>query len=145
MTDLASPVIQVVTSGVDWPAVVAGISGGVVGLAGITFAWRQSRMTIRADDRRVELAEKRRIYANCLAALQHAADAGVMRDDPPSEREDAAAAAAETASFEVVIIAPSAVSKLVSTALGCLGEQREEEFSDAMTKLIVAMRVDLPR
>lgn len=37
MTDLISPVVQVVTSGMDWPAIVAAISGGVVGLAGIIF------------------------------------------------------------------------------------------------------------
>jgi hypothetical protein len=69
VTDLASPVIQVVTSGTDWPAVVAAISGGVVGLAGIIFAWRQSKMTIRADDERAELAEKRQIYSKYQASL----------------------------------------------------------------------------
>jgi len=36
--ELASAVVQVVTSGVDWPAVAAAISGGVVGLADIIFA-----------------------------------------------------------------------------------------------------------
>lgn len=35
MLDVASPVIQVVTTGTDWPAIVAVISTGIVGLAGI--------------------------------------------------------------------------------------------------------------
>jgi len=69
VTEVSSAVVQVVTSGVDWPAVVAAISGGVVGLAGIIFAWRQSKMTIRADDERVELADKRQIYSKYQASL----------------------------------------------------------------------------
>jgi hypothetical protein len=69
VTDLASPVIQVVTSGTDWPAVAAAISGGIVGLAGIVFAWRQSKMIIRAEDQRAELAEKRQINSKYQASL----------------------------------------------------------------------------
>jgi hypothetical protein len=69
VTDLASTIVQVVTSGVDWPAVVAAIAGSVVGLAGISFAWRQSKMTISADDERATLADKRQIYSKYQATL----------------------------------------------------------------------------
>jgi len=87
VTDLASPVVQVVTSGVDWPAVAAAIAGGVVGLAGIIFAWRQSKMTISAEDARTTLAEKRRIYANYLAAIaQYQRLSAIAGDD---DTEDA--------------------------------------------------------
>jgi hypothetical protein len=67
--EVASPLIQVVTSGTDWPAMWAAISGGVVGLAGIVFAWRQSKMTISADDERAILADKRQIYSKYHASL----------------------------------------------------------------------------
>jgi hypothetical protein len=50
--EVASAVVQVVTSGTDWPATAAAISGGVVGLAGIIFAWHQSGRTISAEDAR---------------------------------------------------------------------------------------------
>jgi len=67
--DVSSPVIQVVTSGVDLPAVVAAISGGVVGLAGIIFGARQARRTIGAEDERAVLADKRQIYSKYHASL----------------------------------------------------------------------------
>lgn len=78
MIEVASAVVQVVTSGTDWPATATAISasesakcwrgaGGAVGLAGIVFGARQSsRRTIGAEDQRARLAEKRRIYANFL-------------------------------------------------------------------------------
>ena len=165
MIEAAFAPVQLVTTGVDWTAVTAAIVGGVVGLAGIVFAWRQSKMTISAEDQRIKLAEKRRIYANCLAALQHAQAAlqhaeGVATDDPPTESADAATPAAidaaaaltaadaavdaaMTACFEVAIIAPVAVYRPVATILKCLADQPEEGLGDALGQVLVAMRVDL--
>jgi len=67
--DVSSPIIQVVNSGVDLPAVVAAISGGVVGLAGVIFGARQARRTIGAEDERAVLADKRQIYSKYHASL----------------------------------------------------------------------------
>jgi hypothetical protein len=73
--ELTSPVIQVVTTGTDWPAIVAAISGGVVGPAGIAFGARQASHSISAEDKRARLTEKCRIYANCLSMLELGSDA----------------------------------------------------------------------
>ena len=65
-----SPVVQVVTGGgTDWPAIVAAISTGVVGLAGIGGTVWGSRRSINAEDARARLAQKRLIYADCLTAI----------------------------------------------------------------------------
>lgn len=64
-----TPVIQVVTSGTDWPAIVAAITGAVVGLAGIVATFLSGKRRINAENERARLAEKKRIYAACLNAL----------------------------------------------------------------------------
>jgi hypothetical protein len=91
MQEAASTVVQVVTSGTDWPAIAAGIATGVVGLAGIGGTlWQGKRareaaskdlresldaattnlqLGIEAENKRAHDAEKRRIYAECLTAL----------------------------------------------------------------------------
>ena len=91
MRDTISSVAQVVTAGPDWPAIAAGITAGVVGLAGIFGTlWQGKRsreaqtanlkesldaatenlkLGIAAEDRRADHAEKRRIYASCLTAF----------------------------------------------------------------------------
>jgi predicted NUDIX family NTP pyrophosphohydrolase len=69
VTDQASSVVQVFTSGMDWPAVVAAISGGIVGVTGILASWRQSIKTVNAEDERDKRVEKRRVYAQCLTAF----------------------------------------------------------------------------
>jgi hypothetical protein len=66
---VASAAVQVFTSGTDWAAIAAAISGGLVGLAGIFAAWRQSGRTISAEDKRAKVAEKRRIYARYLTSI----------------------------------------------------------------------------
>jgi hypothetical protein len=58
---------QVFTSGMDWPAVVAAISGGIVGVTGILASWLQSNKTVSAQDERDKRVEKRRVYAQYLA------------------------------------------------------------------------------
>lgn len=91
MQEALSPVVQVVTSGTDWPAIVAGITTGVVGVAGIGGTlWQGKRARqaaskdlkvsldaasvnlltgINADMERGRLADKRKIYANYQAAV----------------------------------------------------------------------------
>jgi hypothetical protein len=63
MLDVASPVIQVVTTGTGWPAMAAVTSSGIVGLAGIGAAIWQARRTWSHEDERGNHAEKQRIYA----------------------------------------------------------------------------------
>jgi hypothetical protein len=64
-----TPVVQVVTTGTDWPAIVAAIATGVVGLAGIVATFLSGKRSINAENKRVRLNEKRRIYATCLTAV----------------------------------------------------------------------------
>jgi hypothetical protein len=94
-----TPVVQVVTSGPDWPAIAAAIAGAVVGLAGIIAGYWQSkrsgedaarnlknslnatarnlRISINAENKRAWVAEKRRIYAECLAAFEELTTASI--------------------------------------------------------------------
>src|ERR1022692_2920925 len=115
---MTTPVVQVVTSGVSWPAIVAAISGGVVGLAGIgSTIWVATR-SISAENSRVRLAEKRRTYARFLTACNETIQARMKSDGHPlagsasTERwaavsEYGAAIAAVLASAsEVRLIAP---------------------------------------
>lgn len=117
MTDLASPVIQVVTTGTDWPAIVAAISGGVVGLAGIIFAARQSNRTIHADDQRADRAEKRQIYAKYQATLDDIFTfANILRTEDGPDRPkylselQAACVAMYNATSDLRLIAPAVIA-----------------------------------
>lgn len=63
---------------VDWgTAISAGITA-LVGLAGIGSTLLAVRMTSRSEDKRAKLADKRRIYANCLAALADGLRASIL-------------------------------------------------------------------
>jgi hypothetical protein len=155
--ELASPVVQVVTVGTDWPAIVAAISGGVVGLAGIIFAWRQSNKTISAEDARARVAEKRRIYANCLSMFTLGFSAGVdarrLKDTPQSDEYrnamqefNRARPAAMNAVQEVDLIGPLEVGRLARKAgLSMLQIPKEgaEDFIAASREVLLAMRADL--
>lgn len=70
----------------DWATVVPTAIAGVVGLAGIGGTLLSARLTsksdaenlrtsISAEDAGAKLAEKRRIYANCIAAITACASA----------------------------------------------------------------------
>ena len=94
MEEVTAAAVQIVTAGPDWPAIAAGISAGLVGLAGIggTF-WQGKRAreaasadlqaslnataanlkaSIEAERDRAGLAEKRRVYAQCFIRLDAA-------------------------------------------------------------------------
>jgi hypothetical protein len=146
-----------VTSGVDWPAVAAAISGGVVGLAGIIAAARQSGKTIIAEDARAKLAEKRRIYANCVAALNVyvTADDNAARGTELSPAQNAelledyarARDAALNAVSEVDLIAPTEVAfqahRVMTILLDAEVGAPASEIAGALVKLTYAMRGDL--
>jgi hypothetical protein len=157
----ASPVIQVVTGGTDWPAIVAAISGGVVGVAGIIFAWRQSSRSISADDQRARLAEKRRIYAHFLAACSELVRASGMVDAEPKRTpfqlvkglEVAPPTAAElqrtvaqantvSAYSELELIAPKQVCDV---ALGYVRAilVKKVKHSEPLDRVVSVMRADL--
>jgi hypothetical protein len=83
MAELATPIVQVVTGGTDWTAVASAIAGGIVGVVGIVVglltgkhareaASKDLLTNIKAANERVLLAEKRRIYASCLSAINAA-------------------------------------------------------------------------
>jgi phage I-like protein len=128
MTDLASPIVQVV-SGTDWAAIAAAISGGVVGLAGIIFASRQSGKTISAEDARIRLADKRRTYA----AFQTSLDRVFAIAAPTTQRAtvdmlsdlDAALPAMYNSASELRLIAPPEVGNQARRVAITLAAQAE--------------------
>lgn len=123
MLDVASPVIQVVTTGTDWPAIAAVISTGIVGLAGIGATLWQAKRNWNIEDKRAKVAERRRIYASSLASfftcLEAARRKDSLKDTPESEtaaREyDAALIEALNTAVELRLIAPSKEVGLLST------------------------------
>jgi hypothetical protein len=152
MTDLASAPVQLVTTGVDWTAVTAAIVGGVVGLAGIIFAWRQSKMTIRAEDARARLAEKRRIYASFLASCNELIRGANTKARLQGKEYSSEARAAVDKEYEILeaniatsksvleLVAPDAVHKLAADFINSLGEV---QMRGARSRLLAAMRADL--
>ena len=120
-------IVHVINSGTDWLALAAVTSTGVVGLAGIGAAvWQASRGWAR-DEKRAATAEKRRIYAECLAAFNDAVsglrdmELATERGDTPT---DSVRADYNTArdrirrmAFEATLIAPDAVADLIAEAL----------------------------
>jgi hypothetical protein len=149
---------------VDWGIVVT----GVVGLAGIGGALLSVRMTsnsaadnlrttISAEAARARLAEKRRIYANCLVALTaytHAAGSLAQGAElSPAEYagleedSDRTRMAAVLATSEVYLIGPPEVIKLANRtfllALGAETGNRIDDPAKAIAELAGAMRRDL--
>jgi hypothetical protein len=96
---IAAPPIQVVATGTDWPAIVAAITTGVVGLAGIGGTlWQGKRSReaqaadlkesldsqaenlkagINAENERARHADKRNVYASSLAAFNETMSSAV--------------------------------------------------------------------
>jgi hypothetical protein len=164
----------VTSSGTDWSAVVAPLVTGVVGLAGIIgTAWQGKRgreiqsknlqdsmaaaadnlrLTIAAENRRAELAEKRRVYAAHLAACTEVHRAVIKKNSPLADKEAAnleygkAVADVVAATAVVSLIAPSRVSDLAESASEKAGLQKpggQDEYFSVRDQLIAAMRDDL--
>jgi hypothetical protein len=146
----------------DWAIVVT----GVVGLAGIGGTLLSARMAARsavenlrtsisAEDARAKVAEKRRIYASCLAALgAHAtANAFPLTTVSPEagirfqEEIIRTRSTAMNAVFEVQLISPSEVAGLANiTLLALLNadlDTQTPEIAKAIGTLMGAMRRDL--
>lgn len=160
VADLSSSVVQVFTSGMDWPAVVAAISGGVVGVTGILASWRQSIKTVGAEDERAKRVEKRRVYAQCLVALtedfQATTKLQALKEDTDltfrieiTEARASAHLATLNAVFEVVLIASTQIVRIVMEASRHLGrtapadEAWISEWAKTQARLLDAMRDDL--
>jgi len=136
---MQNAVVQVVTAGPDWPAIVAGISTGVVGLAGIAGTlWQGKRSTeaaskdlkasldatadnlklgIQAENERARLAEKRKVYANYHGAISRffaerkfTASSGAGSTPPYS---DESLAAVYRTWSEASMVAPPGISNLI--------------------------------
>lgn len=121
----------------DWPAIIAGVVTGVVGLAGIVATYWQGkrateaasenyRRSIDAQDEHVRLAEKRKIYAACQAAFTAMRIESITHRvayQPPADQaqRDAAELALNqvqhrmlNATSELLLIAPKGVRKLAA-------------------------------
>jgi len=150
-----------------WETLLAGVAGGVVGVGGTCLgAWLTGRtqtanlkLSISAENERAHVAEKRRAYANCLAAA-HAAthDAGFRRfldaggnQDVKLLEESAWASfkadrALTLAVAEVALIAPDNVADLAwAVAEAIFGSDKpfDDTVDDALDDLNEAMRADL--
>ncbi|MFZ0166064.1 MAG: hypothetical protein WAL12_20985 [Trebonia sp.] len=142
----------------DWAVVVAAGITGVVGLAGIGGTLLSARIAGRSEDKRAKLAEKRRIYANCLAALANEIRARSLvarvDDRPPTKRRlenldraIAASVATATTVFEVHLVGSLDVAALAmechETLAQMTSESEPENWGTAFARLIAAMRADL--
>jgi hypothetical protein len=144
-----TPVIQIVASGTDWPAIASGIAAGVVGVAGIVATYSQSKhsqraqssdlvttldataknlqTSIGADNERAELAARRHLYGRCISAFMIARDSARLasrHSKDPLDRFAAAYNSALTDAFsviyEVMLSAPADFGQLASEALDSL-------------------------
>jgi hypothetical protein len=112
------PVIHVLVSGgTDWVALVATISGGIVGLTGVIASIWTVRRTINADDTRTDKADKRRIYSAFHASLDDVFVAGLRRDLSPVGKVELnnALTAMYKATSELRIIAPPSIGELANS------------------------------
>jgi hypothetical protein len=145
----------------DWGTVIPTAITGLVGLAGIGGTLLSARitgksdaenlrMTISADDRRAEVAEKRRIYAACGAALTAHFDAvvGARSNDPHEVRFDPAVLLAEVNRTRVAavnavavvdLISPSEVAILAHHAMTATLDVGEAESTSGASRAIIEM------
>jgi hypothetical protein len=154
MSALGSAAVDVVTAGVDWPAVAASISTGVAAVAGISATLWVATRSWNRDERRAKEGVQRGVYRACLAALQSHVLArinylGAVDTDEEQAQDNAAAAswlAAWTAVTEAGLIAPGTVYDLARTALRAITDWPggdEHTYTDAFWDLQNGMRVDL--
>ena len=142
-------------SAVDWGTVIAAGITGLVGVAGIGGTLLSARMTsksdaenlrtsIAAEDARAKVAEKRRIYANCLAALVAASNAARAAEAEAQvetlQKAMSAHQEAMNANSEVQLIGSIEVSLM---AMKCHTAVAKSEWSSAYSGLLAAMRTDL--
>jgi hypothetical protein len=178
MQDVASAIVQVVTVS-DVPTIVLGIVTGVVGIAGVAgaivsakiaskSATKDLKLSIAAGNKRADMAEKRKIYASCLAALTEMETASglhrVYYAGSKSQRGDAqwrliaAQNAMHIAASEADLIAPPDVRECLRENTRALvrynsatirgstlmdDKEAAKEVGDVRQRLYEAMRKDL--
>lgn len=148
-----APVVQVVASGTDWPAIASGVAAGVVGVVGIVATYLQGKRSqqtqstdlrvtldataknlqtsISADNERAELAARRKLYGHCMSSFAIAMDSARLANRHSKDPLDRFAAAynnalvnALSAIYEVILSSPADVGNLASEALGSLTSLR---------------------
>jgi hypothetical protein len=158
-------------SAMDWATVASVAITGAVGVAGVAgtiisarIAGKSARdsagLSINAEADRARLAEKRRIYARALGALDSAALAVVAarswraQADSGEESTEALAKAAESRAHANALVGPAhnAVSELRLIAPGGAGALASKAltnvddftvYADLQKKLFEALRADL--
>jgi hypothetical protein len=159
MLNVTAPGVQIVTAGVDWPAIAAGISAGVVGIVGILATLSQGKRareaassdlhrsldatnknlitTINAENERARLATKRQIYTKCLGSLSVLVQA--WYDDVANRGQPAERQVASDSSASALIAAYNAVAEVQLTAPDHIGHLAVR----ALTTLMDAKRQGL--
>jgi hypothetical protein len=138
MIDVTSPVIQVVTVGVDWPAIAAAGATVIAAVGGIWGTSRQARrareatnedlkkslaaatenlrLTISAEDDRARRTEKRQIYATYLSSFNSIIvklreDKSVIQGPASYDELNQQLAVLLSATMEVALVAPRSVAE----------------------------------
>jgi hypothetical protein len=170
--------IQIVTTGPDWPAIAAAISTGVVGLAGIGGTlWQGKRarehastdlttgleattddlkLSIKAENSRARLMEKRRVYAHFTGMLDAAYalvtgemfypdTATVLKSEDIIRARHEAMIAAHNGFSELQLIAPAEVRSAALVTIKILTERgiKPDVWNSRRKNLRERMRTDL--
>ena len=134
---------------VDWGTVISTGITGLVGLAGIGGTILATRLTaksatknlernISAEDARGQRAEKRLIYANCLAALSREREAELAKDE---QQLSMARTASWIAFQEIRLIGNPQVVLSTEAVLANINE--DEKYRHDTEQLVREMRADL--
>jgi len=139
--------VQVVTTGTDWAALAAAISGGLVGLAGVGATIWVALKNIRTQESSATLAEKRRVYARYLDTMAEVIATSTADKLNSAERNEKLGAALNAVSV-LLLIAPNELGLLAEGTLVSLqnyrpGQPTSSDFPRARQRLIQAMRADL--
>jgi hypothetical protein len=144
---------------VDWGSVVSTVVTGVVGLAGIggsimsarlasKSATENLRRSITAEDIRAKRAEKRLVYAKCLAALAQYKEfydapysTDFMASTGPAEMRDLRAAASIAIQEAELVGSPELAQTAYQAFLSI--PARDRDWEGLHTRLVEAMRTDL--
>lgn len=146
----AAPTV-IIESNTNWPAIIASISAGVAAVAGIAGTLWQANRNWKHDDDRAKVAEKRRIYASCIATLSKGMQAAIFRSTHPGDTKASreynnALIDCLTAVSELALIAPAKVTDLGADAVLQIRahvENNQAFMSGAIALTVRAMRVDL--
>jgi hypothetical protein len=148
------------------PAIVTGSVAVLVATAGFISTGLQAARTQRVQDRASLRDEKRRAYANCMAALHAARDAAyysrwadaanqlLMKPQDRPDKEEAARAASKAntdlmaAISALTLVAPDSVANLAWEAASVIDKTSRpggdsSASNEAVARLLRAMRADL--